>query len=93
MERSLKICFAASEVSPLAKTGGLADVTAALAAQLAANGHDVRVFMPLYRRLREEGRPLEPVEGLEHSLGNCAGEGWNEHRGAARDGPTGRLRH
>ena len=37
---------------PFAKTGGLADVTGALAPELGALGHDVRAFMPLYRNLR-----------------------------------------
>jgi starch synthase len=60
----LRICLVSSEVAPLAKTGGLADVVAALGAQLARHGHDVRVFMPLYRRLREAGTVFEPVPGL-----------------------------
>lgn len=64
-EGSLRICIAASEVAPLAKTGGLADVSAALAAELHRRGHDVRLVMPLYRRLREQGRELTPVPGLE----------------------------
>lgn len=44
----LKICFVASEIAPLAKTGGLADVAGVLPRHLHALGHDVRVFMPLY---------------------------------------------
>lgn len=44
----LKICFVASEITPLAKTGGLADVAGVLPRHLHALGHDVRVFMPLY---------------------------------------------
>ena len=44
----LKICFVSSEVAPLAKTGGLADVAGALPQRLSRLGHDVRVFMPLY---------------------------------------------
>jgi starch synthase len=62
----LKICLVSSEVAPLAKTGGLADVVAALGAELARRGHEVRVFMPLYRRLREAGRPLEPAPGMSN---------------------------
>lgn len=45
---AFRICFVASEVSPLAKTGGLADVAGVLPRHLHARGHDVRVFMPLY---------------------------------------------
>jgi starch synthase len=44
----IKICFVASEVAPLSKTGGLADVAGALPRQLKALGHDVRIFTPLH---------------------------------------------
>lgn len=44
----MKIYFAASEVEPFAKSGGLADVAAALPRQLATMGHDIRVVLPLY---------------------------------------------
>jgi starch synthase len=44
----LNILFAASEVVPYAKTGGLADVAAALPKALARLGHQVRVVMPRY---------------------------------------------
>jgi starch synthase len=49
----------------LAKTGGLADVSAALPVELRRRGHDVRVFLPLYRRIRRGGWDLEPVAGLQ----------------------------
>jgi starch synthase len=49
--RPLKICLLASEVVPLAKTGGLADVASALPRYLHRAGHDVRVFLPLYASL------------------------------------------
>ena len=44
----MRILFASPEVYPLAKTGGLADVSAALAAELSELGHDVRIVMPGY---------------------------------------------
>jgi starch synthase len=44
----MRICFVASEIAPLAKTGGLADVAGALPRYLHAQGHDIRLFMPLY---------------------------------------------
>lgn len=44
----MKVLFVASEVSPLAKVGGLADVAASLPRSLIAAGHDVRVIMPKY---------------------------------------------
>jgi len=47
----LNIVFIASEASPLAKTGGLADVTGSLPHALQHLGHTVTVIMPFYRRL------------------------------------------
>lgn len=40
-----------SEATPYAKTGGLADMVAALSRQLAENGHEVKVLLPLYGSL------------------------------------------
>ena len=57
----MKIAFLASEVTPYAKTGGLADVAGALPKFLAALGAEVRVFMPLYREVRRKNLPLEPI--------------------------------
>lgn len=45
----MKILFATSEVYPLIKTGGLADVSSGLPAALHALGEDVRVVIPAYR--------------------------------------------
>ncbi len=47
-KRGLGILFAASEVIPFAKTGGLADVAGALPRALAQNGCKVAVLLPLY---------------------------------------------
>jgi len=47
----LKVLFAASEVAPLIKTGGLADVSGALPAALRAIGVDVRVLVPGYNQV------------------------------------------
>ena len=49
----MKIAFAASEVFPYAKTGGLADVAGALPIELSKLGHDVKVFMPKYNTFGE----------------------------------------
>ncbi len=45
----MKIAFCASEGVPFSKTGGLADVVGALPQALAANGHEVQVFLPRYQ--------------------------------------------
>ena len=47
----LKVLFATSEVAPLIKTGGLADVSGALPAALRAIGMDVRVLVPGYKQV------------------------------------------
>ena len=47
----MKVAFLVSEVEPFAKTGGLGDIAAALPKALARRGHDVRIFLPLYREV------------------------------------------
>lgn len=57
----MKILFTASECVPFVKTGGLADVVGALAPVLAAQGHDVRVMLPLYSAI-----PAQWTEKMTH---------------------------
>jgi starch synthase len=47
----LKILFVSAEVTPFAKTGGLADVAGSLPQALVAMGNDVRVAMPRYKSI------------------------------------------
>ncbi len=53
----LSILLVTSEATPLAKTGGLADVAGALPLALARLGHHVTVVLPRYRRV-QAGAPL-----------------------------------
>jgi starch synthase len=57
----MRICFIASEVAPLAKTGGLADVAGVLPKHLQNLGHDIRVFMPLYSSIGSAASSPSPV--------------------------------
>jgi starch synthase len=54
VNRKLNILFVSAEVSPFAKTGGLADVAGSLPKVLAELGHDVRVVMPKYRSIKAD---------------------------------------
>ena len=58
MTERLRILFISAEVTPFARTGGLGDVNGALPSVLAAQGHDVRVVMPLYQTIRDRGWTL-----------------------------------
>ena len=49
----MKIAFAASEVFPYAKTGGLGDVAGALPNEISRLGHEIKVFMPKYNTIDE----------------------------------------
>ena len=57
----MNILYVASEVARYAKTGGLADVSAALPQYLRRAGHDVRTFMPYYSRVDDSGAALDIV--------------------------------
>src|SRR5437660_7555012 len=57
-----KVLLAAAEVAGFAKTGGLADVAAALPRALARRGHECAIILPLYRGLRTGKVPLSPTE-------------------------------
>lgn len=59
-----KICFAASECVPFAKTGGLADVCGSLPKALADDGCEVKLFMPLYKRTRLYDHGFEKADSL-----------------------------
>ena len=51
-----KILYIASEAMPFASTGGLADVIGSLPIEVAKEGVDVRVVMPLHSSVKQEYR-------------------------------------
>ena len=61
----LRICLAASELTPYAKTGGLADVCSALAVYLTEQGHELRVLMPMYATIDESSLDITIVPELQ----------------------------
>lgn len=67
----MRVLFASSEIYPLAKTGGLADVSAGLPAALADHGVDIQLITPAYpgvldRVLRGKGK----VHRIDSLLGH-----------------------
>jgi len=54
----LQLLFVAPEVTPFAKSGGLADVAGSLPQALQQLGIDVRIVMPYYRLVRQNGYKL-----------------------------------
>ncbi|MFC3686333.1 glycogen synthase GlgA [Hydrogenophaga luteola] len=74
---SLRVLYACSEVFPLLKTGGLADVSAGLPPALAAQGADVRLLLPAFPSIVAGVAPEGPsllvpggdTVGLPHGVG------------------------
>ncbi|HVA66695.1 MAG TPA: glycogen/starch synthase [Elusimicrobiota bacterium] len=64
----MKIILAAGEAVPYCKTGGLADVAGTLARNFSGLGHDVCLFLPKYRGLKNVPARLERVS-VEVSAG------------------------
>ena len=70
----LQVAFITSEMAPFVKTGGLADVSAALPRALARLGHRVTVFLPRYARIAFPpgdfaGSVHVPVDSVPRSAG------------------------
>lgn len=65
----MRVLFASSEVFPLIKTGGLADVSGALPAALAEAGLDVRLLLPGYPEAMDRAGAKREVGLLGDPLG------------------------
>ena len=65
-----KILFVASEATPFAKTGGLADVVGSLPRALRQRGHDVQVIIPYYRETAQgQIHQVKSNKSVEITLG------------------------
>ncbi len=58
----MKVVIVSSEVTPFAKTGGLADVTGTLSHVLKSMGCQVMVFLPHYREVWQRGIEAEKLD-------------------------------
>jgi starch synthase len=75
----MNILLASSEAHPYSKTGGLADMTGALAKALARAGHRVGLVTPLYRGIRRHFPDLRRLDwemNLPLGARRVAGEVW-----------------
>jgi starch synthase len=63
----MRVLHLASEATPFAKTGGLADVAGALPEALAGLGCDTTLVLPAYREVFAKQIPLEPT-GIEFEV-------------------------
>lgn len=84
----MRIVLASSEAVPFSKTGGLADVSSALAKALSAAGHTVTLVVPYYPQLQKQnggvplattGQPLTVWVGNKPVTGNVY---WGELPGS-----------
>jgi len=70
--KKLKVMVVASEIEPFAKTGGLADVAAALPKALKNLGLDVIAVMPLYSSIDRAKYKIKKVFEMSCvNMGNC----------------------
>lgn len=62
----MKVLFVSSEVFPLIKTGGLADVSGSLPNALQRLGVDIRILIPGYPSVLKQLIDLKPIASLHH---------------------------
>jgi len=59
--KKIKVLFAAAELTPMAKVGGLGDVIGALPKNLIKHGVDVRIVIPKYGIIKEKKYNLKKI--------------------------------
>ncbi len=64
MAKPMSILFVSSEVVPFAKTGGLADVSAALPQVVRELGHDIRIIMPKFAAVSDRKFKIHDIKRL-----------------------------
>jgi len=64
----MKIVHVASEFSPWVRVGHLADAVGGLCVELAAQGHEVSVFIPGYRQVLADPRAAKAEPVFQHAL-------------------------
>lgn len=74
-----RIFFISSEVYPLAKTGGLADVAGSLPKALSKLGYQVVVATPFYKKNFPSELSLEELHQIKVSIGEEVKEGFSYH--------------
>ncbi len=66
----MKILYVSPEITPFAKTGGLADVAQALPNALKALGHDIRTVMPKYLSIAEQNLAMQRLGSFTVQMHN-----------------------
>ncbi|ROL58366.1 glycogen synthase [Bacteroidetes/Chlorobi group bacterium Naka2016] len=74
MAKSITVLFAASEIFPYIKFGGVADFSYSFTLALRALGHDVRVMMPRYGNISERKHQIHFIKRLQDIPINIAGK-------------------